>query len=138
MQAKGAKGELLKRSIQDLLEELPENQQFSLLTNSEVFWDTDVKSIQKELQNLKYSAMPLQLDYLINQVETKKKNTKKDYVIISDAIQSESKKALDLAENNVVYFIEPEAQNKTNISIDKVAISQVLDQFYELGHVARS
>jgi hypothetical protein len=132
MQAKGAKGELLKRSIQDLLEELPENQQFSLLTNSEVFWDTDVKSIQKELQNLKYSAMPFQLDYLINQVETKKKNTKKDYVIITDAIQSESKKALDLAENNVVYFIQPEGQNKTNISIDKVAISQVLDQFYEL------
>lgn len=132
MQAKGAKGELLKRSIQDLLEELPENQQFSLLTNSEVFWDTDIKSIQKELQNLKYSAMPFQLDYLINQVETKKKNTKKDYVIITDAIQSESKKALDLAENNVVYFIQPEAQNKTNISIDNVAISQVLDQFYEL------
>jgi hypothetical protein len=132
MQAKGAKGELLKRSIQELLEELPENQQFSLLTNSEVFWDTDVKSIQKELQNLKYSAMPFQLDYLINQVETKKKNTKKDYVIITDAIQSESKKALDLAENNIVYFIQPEAQNKTNISIDKVVISQVLDQFYEL------
>jgi hypothetical protein len=132
MQAKGAKGELLKRSIQDLLEELPENQQFSLLTNTEVFWDTDMKSIQKELQNLKYSAMSFQLDYLINQVETKKKNTKKDYVIITDAIQSESKKALDLAENNVVYFIQPEAQNKTNISIDKVAISQVLDQFYEL------
>jgi hypothetical protein len=132
MQAKGAKGELLKRSIQELLEELPENQQFSLLTNSEVFWDTDVKTIQKELQNLKYSAMPFQLDYLINQVETKKKNTKKDYVIITDAIQSESKKALDLAENNIVYFIQPEAQNKTNISIDKVVISQVLDQFYEL------
>jgi len=132
MQANGAKGELLKRSIQELLEELPENQQFSLLTNSEVFWDTDVKSIQKELQNLKYSAMPFQLDYLINQVETKKKNTKKDYVIITDAIQSESKKALDLAENNIVYFIQPEAQNKTNISIDKVVISQVLDQFYEL------
>ena len=132
MQAKGAKGELLKRSIQELLEELPENQQFSLLTNSEVFWDTDIKSIQKELLNLKYSATPFQLDYLINQVEIKKKNTKKDYVIITDAIQSESKKALDLAENNVVYFIQPEAQNKTNISIDKVLISNVLDQFYEL------
>lgn len=132
MQAKGAKGELLKRSIQDLLEELPENQQFSLLTNSEEFWDTDIKSIQKELQNLEYSAMPFQLDYLINQVELKKKNTKKDYVIITDAIQSESKKALSLAANNVVYFIQPEAQNKTNINIDKVAISQVLDQFYEL------
>ena len=94
-----------------------------------MFWDTDIKSIQKELQNLKYSAMPFQLDYLINQVETKKKKHKKDYVIITDAIQSESKKALNLAENNVVYFIQPEAQNKTNISIDKVVISQVLDQF---------
>ena len=132
MQAKGAKGELLKRSIQELLEELPENQQFSLLTNSEVFWDTDIKSIQKELQNLKYSATPFQLDYLINQVEIKKKNTKKDYVIITDAIQSESKKAFNLSDNNVVYFIQPEAQNKTNISIDKVIISNVLDQFYEL------
>jgi hypothetical protein len=97
-----------------------------------VFWDTDIKSIQKELQNLKYSAMPFQLDYLINQVETKKKNTKKDYVIITDAVQSESKKASDLVENNIVYFIQPDAQNKTNISIDKVVISQVLDQFYEL------
>jgi hypothetical protein len=132
MQAKGAKGELLKRSIQELLEELPENQQFSLLTNSEVFWDTDIKSIQKELQNLNYSAMPFQLDYLINQVEIKKKNTKIDYVIITDAIQSESKKAFNLSNNNVVYFIQPEAQNKTNISIDKVIISNVLDQFYEL------
>ena len=76
--------------------------------------------------------MPFQLDYLINQVEIKKKNTKKDYVIITDAIQSESKKAFNLSDNNVVYFIQPEAQNKTNISIDKVIISNVLDQFYEL------
>lgn len=132
MQAKGAKGELLKRSIQELLEELPENQQFSLLTNSEVFWDTDIKSIQKEIQNLTYSAVPFQLDYLINQVETKKKNTKKDYVIITDAIQSNSKKAETLAENNVVYFIQPKAVNKNNVSVDNVIISQVLDQFYEL------
>ncbi|WP_322550081.1 BatA and WFA domain-containing protein [Flavobacterium psychraquaticum] len=132
MQAKGAKGELLKRIIQELLEELPENQQFSLLSNSEVFWDTDIKSIQKEIQNLNYSAMPFQLDYLINQVETKKKNTKKDYVIITDAIQSNSKKAENLSDNNVVYFIQPKAVNKNNVSIDKVIISQVLDQFYEL------
>lgn len=132
MQAKGAKGELLKRSIQELLEELPENQQFSLLTNSEVFWDTDIKSIQKELQNLSYSSLPFQLDYLINQVEIKKKNTKKDYVIITDAIETESKKASELKADNVVYFIQPEAENKINCSIDTVVISQVLEQFYEL------
>ena len=47
MQAKGQKGELLKRAVEDLLEHAPENQNLSLLTNSENFWNTDIKSIQK-------------------------------------------------------------------------------------------
>jgi len=132
MQAKGPKGELLKRSIQELLEELPENQSFSLLTNTELYWDTDIKSIQKELQNLNYSALPFQLDYLLNQVEIKKKQVPKDYIIITDAIQAESKKAIELAQNNSVYFIQPKAENLSNVSIQNVAISQVMDQFYEL------
>jgi len=132
MQAKGPKGELLKRSIQELLEELPENQSFSLLTNSELYWDTDIKSIQKELQNLDYSALPFQLDYLLNEDEIKKKQVPKDYIIITDAIQAESKKAIELAQNNSVYFIQPKAENLSNISIQNVAISQVMDQFYEL------
>jgi hypothetical protein len=132
MQAKGPKGELLKRSIQELLEELPENQSFSLLTNTELYWDTDIKSIQKELQNLDYSALPFQLDYLLNQVEIKKKLVPKDYIIITDAIQAESKKAIELAQNNSVYFIQPKAENLSNVSIQNVVISQVMDQFYEL------
>ena len=47
MQAKGTKGELLKRAVQDLLENTPENQQFSLITNNNAYWDTDIKSIQR-------------------------------------------------------------------------------------------
>jgi len=47
MQAKGKKGELLKRAVQDLLEQTPEAQNFSLITTSESFWNTDIKSIQK-------------------------------------------------------------------------------------------
>ena len=86
MQAKGAKGELLKRSVQELLESFPENQTFSLLTNSEVFWDTDIKSIQKELQQLDYAPTSFELDELLNQVELKKPNVSKDYLIISDGI----------------------------------------------------
>ena len=86
MQAKGAKGELLKRSIQELLESFPENKTFSLLTNTEVFWDTDIKSIQKELQQLDYAPTSFELDALLNQVELKKPNVSKDYLIISEGI----------------------------------------------------
>ena len=62
MQAKGNKGELLKRAVQELLEETSENVNFSLLSNSENYWNTDIKSVRSSLQNLKYSAAPLQLD----------------------------------------------------------------------------
>ena len=58
MQAKGKKGELLKRAVQELLEETPEKMNFSLLTNSENYWNTDIKSIRSALQNLKYSSTP--------------------------------------------------------------------------------
>jgi hypothetical protein len=103
-----------------------------LITNADNYWNTDIKSIQKELQNLDYSALPFQLDYLLNQVEIKKKQVPKDYIIITDAIQAESKKAIELAQNNSVYFIQPKAENLSNVSIQNVVISQVMDQFYEL------
>ena len=47
MQAKGKSGELLKRTIQDILENTPEDQQLSVLTNDENFYDTNIKNIQK-------------------------------------------------------------------------------------------
>ncbi|CAM3877589.1 MULTISPECIES: vWA domain-containing protein [Flavobacterium] len=132
MQAKGSKGELLKRSIQELLESLPDTQNFSLLTNNEAFWDVDIKAIQPELQKLDYSALPFELDYLLTQVATKKPNTQKDYIIITDVVATNSKKIEDISKNNQVYFIHPKAENKNNISIENVQLSQILDAFYEI------
>jgi hypothetical protein len=54
MQAKGKSGELLKRTIQDILENTPEDQQLSVLTNDENFYDTTIRNIQNELQNLNF------------------------------------------------------------------------------------
>lgn len=132
MQAKGSRGELLKRSVQEILESLPENQTFSLVTNDATFWDIDSKTIQSELQKLNYSALPFELDYLLTQVDSKKPNTKKDYIIITDAIETNSKKIENVSKQNEVYFINPKAENKNNISIEKVTLSQVLDTFYEI------
>lgn len=132
MQAKGAKGELLKRSVQELLESFPENQTFSLLTNSEVFWDTDIKSIQKELQQLDYAPTSFELDALVNQVELKKTNVSKDYIIISDGISVTSDKIKTISENNEVYWLQPKAEKSVNISIENVTITEVSDAFYTL------
>lgn len=132
MQAKGSRGELLKRAVQELLENTPENQRFSLVTNTETFWDTDIKSIQKDLQNLQYSATSFQLDFLLTKIETKKHNTPKDIFIITDAVNAQSKNLEKLNENSPVYYWIPKAENQNNVSIDAVSISGQSETFYEI------
>ncbi|MBA4277470.1 BatA and WFA domain-containing protein [Flavobacterium sp.] len=133
MQAKGQKGELLKRAVQELLENTPENQTFSLITNSETFWNTDIKSIRTELQNLKYSALPFQLESAMAKIKSRKSAFNKDVVVITDAVGLESKQLKSIDSNFNTYFIYPEAEQKNNVSIDSVFIHQNLDDFYEIG-----
>jgi hypothetical protein len=133
MQAKGKKGELLKRAIQELLEETPENTNFSLLTNTESYWNTDIKTIRTELQNLKYSATPFQLDNIIAKVKAHKSPFKKDIVIITDAVGLTPNQLKNIGTDNIPYFIIPKAEQKNNVVIDSVFIRQTLDDFYELS-----
>lgn len=133
MQAKGQKGELLKRAVQELLENTPENQNFSLITNSETFWNTNIKSIQKELQNLKYSPLPFQLESAMAKIKSKKLAFNKDIIVITDAIGLEPKQLKSIDTDSNTYFIIPKAEQKNNVSIDSVFIHQTLDDFYEIG-----
>ena len=133
MQAKGQKGELLKRAIQELLENTPENQTFSLITNSQTFWNTDIKSIRTELQNLKYSALPFQLESAMAKIKSRKSVFNKDIVVITDAVGLEPKQLKSIDNDFNTYFIVPEAEQKNNASIDSVFIHQTLDDFYEIG-----
>lgn len=133
MQAKGKKGELLKRAVQDLLEHTPEAQNFSLITTSDNYWNTDIKSIQKDLQNLKYSASPFKLDNLIAKINARKSAFNKDIIVITDAVGLEEKQTKTFRKEDNVYFVIPEAEQKNNIAIDSVYIQQTLDNFYEIG-----
>jgi len=133
MQAKGKKGELLKRAVQDLLEHTPEAQNFSLITNSDSYWNTDIKAIQKDLQDLKYSASPFRLDNLIAKVNARKSAFNKDIIVITDAVGLETNQTKSFRKEDNVYFIIPEAEQKNNIAIDSVYIQQTLDSFYEIG-----
>ncbi len=133
MQAKGKKGELLKRAVQDLLEHTPENANFSLITCSDNYWNTDIKSIQKELQNLKYSASSFQLDNLLAKIKAHKSAYNKDIVVITDAVGLQPNQVKKSKEDENLYFIIPEAEKTDNIAIDSVFINQTLDNFYEIG-----
>lgn len=133
MQAKGKKGELLKRAVQDLLENVPENQQFSLVTNTENYWNTDIKSIQNELQNLQYSASPFVFDNLMAKINAHKSVFNKDIIVITDAIDLKESQLKSIDKNDNVYFILPKSVQENNVSIDSVFINQNSEEFYEIG-----
>jgi hypothetical protein len=133
MQAKGQKGELLKRAVEDLLEHTPENQNFSLLTNSESFWNTDIKSIRRDLQNLKYSASPFNLESAMAKIKSRKSVFNKDIIIITDAVGLQESQLKSVKKEFNSYFIIPEAELKNNVSIDSAYINQTLDNFYEVA-----
>ena len=132
MQAKGKSGELLKRTIQEVLENTPEDQQLSVLTNDENFYDTNIRNIQKELQNLNYSSTPFNPAAIITRIEAKKPGIPKDILFISDAVGLKEELKTNLSETSSLYYQMVEAKESNNIAIENVQISQVLDQFYEL------
>jgi len=133
MQAKGQKGELLKRTVEDLLEHTPENQNFSLITNSETFWNTDIKSIRKELQNLEYCSLPFQIESVMSKIKSHKTTYNKEVIIITDALSLKPKQLNSIDPDFISYFVIPKAEQKNNLSIDSVYIKQNLDDFYEIG-----
>nr|WP_315207818.1 BatA domain-containing protein [uncultured Flavobacterium sp.] len=133
MQAKGKKGELLKRAVQELLEETPENVNFSLLTNSENYWNTDIKSVRSALQNLKYSATPFQLDNIMAKIKAHKSAFKKDIIVITDAVGLDKKQLKNSDATDSPLFIIPKAEQKNNVSIDSVFINKTLENFYEIS-----
>ena len=133
MQAKGKKGELLKRAVQELLEETPENVNFSLLTNSENYWNTDIKSVRGALQNLKYSATPFQLDNIMAKIKAHKSAFKKDIVVITDAAGLDKKQLKNSDATDSTLFIIPKAEQKNNVSIDSAFINKTLENFYEIS-----
>ena len=133
MQAKGQKGELLRRAVQELLEDLPENTTFSLLTNSENFWNTDVKTIQSDLQKIQYSSLPFQLDNLLTKVNAHQSATNKDILIITDGVGLQKKQIQNLGKNNTAYFMIAQAEQKNNVSVDSVYIKETTNDFYEIG-----
>jgi len=133
MQAKGQNGELLKRAVQELLENTPESQTFSLITNSQTYWNTDIKSIQKELQNIKYSALPFQLETVMAKIKSRKSVFNKDIVVITDAIGLEQKQLKSIDSSFNTYFIIPKPEHENNVAIDSIYIHKTLDNFYEIG-----
>lgn len=141
MQAKGDKGELLKRAIQDLIESIPETKKLSLITNTESYRNTTIKAIKNELLQLNYSSNQLTYDAALLKAKkafSSDKNTIKDLIFISDFQQKndnfETKKDSSIAFN----IVKLSAVNNNNTTIDSLYISKQNASNIELTAVLKN
>lgn len=121
MQADGRSGRLFERSVQELLENLPEDHQFTLLTNTEEY-----PAIKKQdLQNIEYSAIQPGLQNILLKAESKftsNPESQKKLLLISD-FQKGYTIPEDLDLNNVeIFALQMEPERLGNIRIDSAYV----------------
>ena len=135
MQAKGNQGESLKRAVQDIIANVPEDENISIITNNDVFKNTTIKAIKNDLLKLNYSSNSLSPEAALLKSKTlfkNKNNTLKNVILISDfqedqtnfEIESDSLISLNLVNLNPL--------SRNNISIDSIYISETNPTSIEL------
>ena len=127
MQAKGAKGPLLQRAIQDILKVFPNDTYISLFTNTKNYIGSNKEEIKNELLQLAYS--PNQLSYKSVYLKAKQlfsstKDVEENIIMISDF--QKKKNALDIPEdpNTKTHLVQVQPVTKQNIAIDSVYLQR--------------
>ena len=123
MQKKGANGEMLKRAVQELIENTEESKNFTLFTNDVVFKNTNIKAIQNDLLQLDYSPEHFNYNAALlkgNQLFDNNNPSQKELVLISDFQEQEivfQPKADSLVSLNLVQL---NPVNTNNVYLDSL------------------
>jgi len=126
MQEKGAKGELMRVAIQELIDNYPNDKKISIITNTKSFRNKTLNELKKELINLTYTHY--QLDYKtlnlkINQLFNTKTNNLKRVIYISDFQKNTTLDSSYFNTEHQTTLIQTLPTTKNNISIDSAYFS---------------
>jgi len=123
MHTNGPNGELLKRAVQNLIFEIPEQQNFTLFTNNHVFNNVSVNDIKNDLIDLEYSST--RLDYNASllkgkQLFSKDNSSLKQFLFISDFQKNQGKLDFITDSTYQLNLVKLNPINTANISIDSL------------------
>jgi hypothetical protein len=138
MQAKGSEGELFKRTLENILTQVPEDVSFSLYTNDDALNEISTKVSQKEIQQLNYSPNKFSLDKIFLRLSNHNKQFAKDVVVFTDN-KNVKWPNLNDENSNLKFYTKIEKSSSTyNSSIDSVYIAKVTDNFYDIAVVLKT
>lgn len=126
MQARGSGGILLRRSVQELLENLPKEQEFTLFTNNSTLPRGTVLTLRQDLQEIGFS--PDQMDWSSVELAALKlfsdnPGTQKNFIAISDFQTTAGGMDPANEEDLRIRMIQLSPENTTNVSVDTAFLS---------------
>lgn len=126
MQAKNGAASLFENAIQEVLKNVPSDQQISVFTNSKTFKNTTLKAIQNSILSLEYTENQLSINEIelkANTLFSRSENTLKNLIVISD-FQKTNANAI-FSENTTiqVYLAKQTADKLLNVAIDSVYVT---------------
>ncbi len=128
MQAKGENGVLLKRAVQDIITNIPENEKITILTNSETFKNTTLNTVRNNLLQLDYtsSSQSHKTSLLKSKsLFSKNDNSLKNLIYISDFQDTNEDFAPDKDSLINLHVVKLTPINTQNIAIDSAYISNI-------------
>lgn len=126
LQAKGEQGELLKRAVQDIIDEVNPDEKISILTNDAVFKSTTIKTIQNDLLQMGYSANQLSYDAALLKSKNlfNEDSSLKNLVFISDFQQKSEALTIEQDSSYQINLVKLEPVNLSNISVDSAYVEK--------------
>ncbi len=135
MQAKKDNTTLLDDAIQNLIQSIPQDQKFSLFTNTKVFKEVSIKNLQNDLLLLRPSAAQLKLSEIAlkgNTLFSSNENTLKNLIIVSDFQERMEMQPLDSLFRTTTHLVLTRSDIVENISIDSVYMNPTSSENIEV------
>ncbi len=131
MQARGKSGVLLRRSVQDLLENIPEEEVITLFTNDEEYQNISVASLRERLQDRSFSPKELPwraIELKAGNLFRNSSNSQRNFIAISD-FQHLEDSVTALGDDINTYLVQLSPENNNNVALDSAWVtSRGLDE----------
>lgn len=141
MQAKGDKGELFKRAVQDLIANVPENENISIITNSNSFKNTNIKALKNDMLQWNYSSNNMDTEAAFLKSKSafiRKIGTLKNLVFISDFQSNNDSFEIPTDSLTQIHLVKLAPVNTNNISVDSAYISKHTANTIELNVILKN
>ena len=135
MQAKGNQGDLLKRALQDIITNIPEDEKITLVTNDNTYKNTTIKAIKNELLEIDYSSKFFSYNAALLKCKKlfKETNSIKNILFISDFQEEKSQFKPDIDSLFRIFAVKLKPVSTKNIAIDSAYISKTTGNTIELN-----